>query len=96
MIKNMKLRPNCNVLEAPYIRIEATVTQPGITNGKPNIKRECRYIVAPSSKKIATYIVNQIFGSDLVTQTEGLSINWLMPTLKESLELAVYEEESFI
>ena len=96
MIKNMKLRPNYNVLEAPYIRIEATVTQPGITNGKPNIKRECRYIVAPSGKKIATYIVNQIFGSDLVTQTEGLSINWLMPTLKESLELAVYEEESFI
>jgi hypothetical protein len=84
------------VLEAPYIRVEATVTQPGITNGKPNIRRETKYIIAPSGKKIATYIVNQVFGSDLVTQTEGLNINWLMPTLKESLELAVYEQESFI
>ena len=92
----MKLKPNYNVLEAPYIRIEATVTQPGITNGKPNIRRESKYIVAPSAKKISTYIVNQIFGSDLVTQTEGLNINWLMPTLKNSLELAVYEQESFI
>lgn len=92
----MKLKAAYNYLEAPYIRIEASVTQPGKTNGKPNIKREIRYIIAPSGKKVSTYIVNQIFGSDLVTQTEGLSINWLMPTLKESLELAVYEEESFI
>lgn len=95
-MNNMRLKPAYNYLEAPYIRIEAYVTQPGMTNGKPNIKKDNRYIIAPSGKKIATYIVNQIFGSDLVTQTEGLSINWLMPTLKESLELAVYEEESFV
>lgn len=95
-MNNMRLKPAYNYLEAPYIRVEAYVTQPGMTNGKPNIKKDNRYIIAPSGKKIATYIVNQIFGSDLVTQTEGLSINWLMPTLKESLELAVYEEESFI
>ena len=95
-MNNAKIKPAYNFLEAPYIKIEASVTHPGITNGKPNISREYKYIIAPSGKKIATYIVNQIFGSDLVTQTEGLSINWLMPTLKESLELAVYEEESFI
>lgn len=95
-MNNIRLKSAYNVLEAPYIQVEATVTQPGITNGKPNIFRKGKYIIAPSAKKIATYITNQIFGSDLVTQTEGLSINWLMPTLKESLELAVYEEESFI
>ena len=95
-MNNIRLKSAYNVLEAPYIKVEATVTQPGITNGKPNIFRKSKYIVAPSGKKVATYIVNQIFGSDLVTQTEGLNINWLMPTLKESLELAVYEEESFI
>lgn len=91
-----KLKSAYNVLQTPYIEIEATVTQPGITNGKFNIVKQKNYIVAPSGKKIATYIVNQIFGSDLVTQTEGLNINWLMPALKESLELAVYQEESFI
>lgn len=96
MNNKIRLKSAYNVLEAPYIRVEATVTEPGITNGKPNIRRETKYIIAPSAKKIATYIVNQIFGSDLVTQTEGLNINWLMPTLKESLELAVYEQESFI
>lgn len=96
MNNKIRLKSAYNVLEAPYIRVEATVTQPGITNGKYNIFRKSKYIVAPSGKKVATYIVNQIFGSDLVTQTEGLNINWLMPTLKESLELAVYEEESFI
>lgn len=95
-MNNIRLKSAYNVLEAPYIQVEATVTQPGMTNGKPNIFRKPKYIIAPSAKKIATYIVNQVFGSDLVTQTEGLSINWLMPTLKESLELAVYEEESFI
>ena len=95
-MNNGRIKSAYNVLEAPYIKVEATVTQPGITNGKPNIFRKSKYIVAPSGKKVATYIVNQIFGSDLVTQTEGLNINWLMPTLKESLELAVYEEESFI
>ena len=47
-------------------------------------------------RKIATYIVNQIFGSELVTQTEGLQIGWLMPTLKSALELSVYQVESFI
>ena len=95
-MNNIRLKSAYNILEAPYIKVEATVTQPGITNGKPNIFRKAKYIIAPSAKKIATYIVNQVFGSDLVTQTEGLNINWLMPTLKESLELAVYEEESFI
>ena len=62
----------------------------------PNIKYESKYVVAPTAKKIASYIVNQVFGSELMTQTEGLEIGWLMPTLKEALELAVYEEESFI
>lgn len=95
-MNNARIKSAYNVLEVPYIKVEATVTQPGTTNGKPNIFRKSKYIVAPSGKKVATYIVNQIFGSDLVTQTEGLNINWLMPTLKESLELAVYEEESFI
>ena len=67
-----------------------------MTNGVPNIKYESKYVVAPTAKKIASYIVNQVFGSELMTQTEGLEIGWLMPTLKEALELAVYEEESFI
>lgn len=92
---NGKLRP-FNVLQAPYIRVMSEVIMPGVTNGKPNIKFEPRYIVAPSAKKISTYIVNQIFGSELVTQTEGLNINWLMPVLKEALETAIYQEESFI
>ena len=90
-----KLR-HFNPLQAPYIKIDATITNPGITNGKPNIKRDERYVLAPSAKKIGTYIRNQLFGSDLLTQTEGLDINWLMPTLGEALELSVYEEESFI
>lgn len=92
---NGKLRP-FNVLQAPYIRVMSEVIMPGQTNGKPNIKFEPRYIVSPSAKKISTYIVNQIFGSELVTQTEGLNINWLMPVLKEVLETAIYQEESFI
>lgn len=92
---NGKLRP-FNVLQAPYIRVMSEVIMPGLTNGKPNIKFEPRYIVSPSAKKISTYIVNQIFGSELVTQTEGLNINWLMPVLKEALETAIYQEESFI
>lgn len=85
-----------NPLQAPYIKINARVTNPGTTNGKPNIVNEERYVLAPSAKKIGTYIRNQLFGSDLLTQTDGLNINWLMPTLGEALELAVYEEESFI
>ncbi len=84
------------LLQPPYIRVKAKVTMPGTTNGIPNIKEEDRYVVAPSAKKIATYIRNQLFGSDLVTQTEGLDINWLMPTLGQSLEEAIYDKESFI
>lgn len=84
------------LLQTPYIKIRATVTIPGYTNGIPNIKEEDRYVVAPSAKKIATYIRNQLFGSDLVTQTEGLDINWLMPSLAKALEEAVYSKESFI
>ena len=68
-MNNVRIKSAYNVLEAPYIKVESTVTQPGTTNGKPNIFRKSKYIVAPSGKKVATYIVNQIFGSDLVTQT---------------------------
>lgn len=93
--KNGSLRP-FNVLQAPYIQVKTKVSVPGMTNGVPNIRYENKYVVAPTGKKIASYIVNQIFGSELMTQTEGLEIGWLMPTLKEALELAVYEEESFI
>ena len=85
-----------NPLQAPYINVKVKVVSPGVTNGKPNIKEEERYVLAPSAKKIGTYIRNQLFGSDLLTQTEGLDINWLMPTLGEALELSVYEGESFI
>ena len=85
-----------NPLQAPYINVKVKVISPGTTNGKPNIKEEDRYVLAPSAKKIGTYIRNQLFGSDLLTQTEGLDINWLMPTLGEALELSVYEGESFI
>jgi hypothetical protein len=90
-----KLR-HFNPLQAPYIKVNVKVTNPGITNGKPNIVNEDRYVLAPSAKKIGTYIRNQLFGSDLMTQTEGLDINWLLPTLGEALELSVYERESFI
>ena len=90
-----KLR-HFNPLQTPYIKINVKVTNPGITNGKPNIVNDERYVLAPSAKKIGTYIRNQLFGSDLLTQTEGLNINWLMPTLGEALELAIYEKESFI
>ena len=93
--KQGSLRP-FNVLQAPYIQIKTKVSVPGMTNGVPNIRYENKYVVAPTGKKIASYIVNQVFGSELMTQTEGLEIGWLMPTLKEALELAVYEEESFI
>lgn len=91
-----KLKINNDVLEAPYIKVEATITQSGMTNGSPNIRRKTNYVIAPSAKKISTYITNQIFGSDIVTQTEGLNINWLMPTLKECLTQCVYDTESFI
>ena len=84
------------LLQSPYIRITAKVTYPGTTNGIPNIRQEERYVVAPSAKKIATYIRNQLFGSDLTTQTDGLDINWLTPALGQALEEAVYDKESFI
>lgn len=93
---NNRLKSNDDILQAPFIKVQATITQAGTTNGKPNIKQINKYIIAPSGKKIATYIVNQIFGSELLTQTEGLNINWLMPSLKGALESAVYQEESFI
>ena len=84
------------IWEAPFIQIKAKVTMPGTTNGKPNIEYKEEYVVAPSAKKIATYIRNQLFGTELVSQTENLDINWLMPTLSESLEKAIYQTESFI
>lgn len=84
------------LLQAPFISVKAKVIVPGTTNGKPNIKYDEDYIIAPSAKKIATYIKNQLFGSELVTQTEGMEINWLMPTLSEALENAIYQTESFI
>jgi len=90
-----KLR-HFNPLQAPYIKVNVKITNPGMTNGKPNIVNEERYILSPSAKKIGTYIRNQLFGSDLLTQAEGLDINWIMPTLSEALELSVYERESFI
>ena len=90
-----KLKPS-ELLQAPYISVKAKVIAPGTTNGKPNIKYEEDYVIAPSAKKIATYIRNQLFGSELVTKTEGLKINWLMPTLGEALEKAIYQTESFI
>ena len=92
---NGKIRP-AYVLQSPYIQIKAKVTMPGTTNGKPNIKEEMRYVLPPSVKKIAKYITNQIFGSDLVTQTEGLDINWIMPSLATALEEAIYDKEAFI
>lgn len=92
---NGKIRPS-KLLQSPYIQIRAKVTMPGTTNGKPNIKEELKYVLPPSVKKIAKYITNQIFGSDLVTQTEGLDINWIMPSLSAALEDAIYDKEAFI
>ena len=90
------LRQSSDLL-APYIKVDVEVRSPGSINGVPNKPRKDeRYVLAPSAKKIGTYIRNQLFGSDLLTQTEGLDINWLMPTLSEALELSVYEGESFI
>ena len=90
-----KIKPS-EILQAPFISVKAKVIVPGTTNGKPNIKYEDEYVIAPSGKKIATYITNQLFGSELITQTEDLNINWLMPTLSEALEKAIYQTESFI
>lgn len=84
------------VWQPPFISVKAKVVAPGTTNGKPNIEYKEEYVVAPSAKKIAIYIRNQLFGSELVSRTENLDINWLMPTLSESLERAIYQTESFI
>jgi hypothetical protein len=82
-------------LQSPFIKVNAEVVLNGTTNGKANIRKETTYKVSPPAKKIATYICNQIFGSDLVTSIpEG--INWLMPTLREAMETGVYCKESFI
>ena len=91
-----RIRSSMKTLAPPYIQIKTKIIQNGLTNGKSNIPNEDDYVIAPSAKKIATYIQNQIFGSDLLTQTEGLNIGWLMPSLKEALCLAVYQTESFI
>jgi hypothetical protein len=85
-----------NPLQSPFIKIKTKVVYPGMTNGMPNIKEEYKHVVAPSAKKIATYIRNQIFGSDLLTQVEGLDINWLMPTLGRALEESIYCKEAFV
>lgn len=84
-------------LDAPFIKIEAEVTENAKINGKkPKIKKLTKYKIAPSPKKIANYIVNQIFGSDIVLDAQDYNINWLMPTLKEVLENCIYCKESFI
>ena len=91
------LRYDEDLIQAPYIKIDVSVNSPGYTNGVPNIKRKDeKYVLAPSAKKIGTYIRNQLFGSDLLTQVEGLNINWIMPTLGEALEQSVYDKEAFI
>lgn len=83
------IRSSEKVLQPPFIEVKAKINN-GFSKNKEN------YIVAPSAKKIATYIKNQIFGSDLITQTDGLNIGWLMPSLKDALVLSVYQIESFI
>lgn len=88
MIKEFK------VLQAPFIKVNAEITYNGTINGKPTIKNESYYEITPSAKKIATYIVNQLFGTDLIVK--DTDINWLMPSLKTALEQAVYCKESFI
>ena len=84
-------------LQAPFIKVEAEVVLNGITNGKSNVKKvkERTYKISPPAKKIATYVCNQIFGSDLVTNIKK-GINWLMPSLREALETCVYCKEAFI
>jgi hypothetical protein len=85
-----------NPLQSPFIQVKAKIVMPGMTNGMPNIKEENKFVIAPSAKKIATYIRNQIFGSNLLVEAENLNINWLMPTLGKALEESVYCKESFI
>ena len=81
-------------LQSPFIKVTAEVVMNGKTNGKPTIKKESRYEVSPSAKKIATYIVNQLFGTDLIVKDND--VNWLMPSLKDALEQSVYCKEAFI
>ena len=84
-------------LDAPFIKVDVEVTENALINGKkPKIKKIRKYKLAPSPKKIANYIVNQIFGSDIVLQAEGYNINWLMPSLKEALENSIYCKEAFL
>ena len=84
-------------LDAPFIKVTVEVTENAKINGKkPKIKKLNKYKLAPSAKKIANYIVNQIFGSDIVLEAEDYNINWLMPTLKEVLENCIYCKEAFI
>ena len=52
-----RIKPS-EFLKAPFIKVTTKVTMPGTTNGKPNIKYEDEYVIAPSGKKIATYINN--------------------------------------
>ena len=86
-----------NPLEAPFIKINAEVIYNQRINGKkPIVKKETKYKLAPSAKKIATYITNQIFGSDIVLQAKEYNVNWLMPTLKEVLENCIYCKEAFV
>lgn len=86
-----------NPLEAPFIKINAEVIYNQRINGKkPIVKKETKYKIAPSGKKIATYITNQIFGSDIVLQASEYNINWLMPTLRQALEDCIYCKEAFI
>lgn len=84
-------------LQAPFIKVDTEVVLNGITNGKSNVKKvkERTYKISPPAKKIATYVCNQIFGSDLVTNIEK-GINWLMPSLRDALETCVYYKEAFI
>lgn len=84
-------------LQAPFIKVETEVVLNGITNGESNVKKvkERTYKISPPAKKIATYVCNQIFGSDLVTNIEK-GINWLMPSLRDALETCVYCKEAFI
>lgn len=81
-------------LQEPFIKVDVEIIENGRINGKPTIKKESHYEVAPSAKKISTYIVNQLFGTDLVVKDND--INWLMPTLKEALSESIYCKEAFI
>ena len=86
-----------NPLDAPFIKVDVEVTENALINGeKPKKKKIRKYKLAPSPKKIANYIVNQIFGSDIVLQVQDYNVNWLMPSLKEALENSIYCKEAFL